>query len=119
MVRLLAASQRWLTLEPAVSDTASDWHALSIEQACTRLDAGRKGIASAEAKRRLAQYGPNTLPEATRRGLAGIILDQLRSPLIYLLLLAAAVSIVLGEYKDFDLAIPTASELPDPIARFR
>jgi len=81
-------------------DTASDWHALSIAQACTRLNARRQGLASAEAKRRLAQYGPNALPERTRRGIAGIILDQLKSPLIYLLLLAAAVSIALGEYKD-------------------
>ena len=67
---------------------------------CTLLDSGSGGLTSTEADRRLAQYGPNSLPEATRRGLVEIVLYQLKNPLIFLLLGAAVVSIALGEYKD-------------------
>jgi magnesium-transporting ATPase (P-type) len=57
-------------------------------------------LSSAEAARRFAQCGSNSLPEPARRQLAAILLDQLKSPLIYLLLAAAVISIALGEYDD-------------------
>lgn len=46
------------------------------------------------------RYGPNELPAARQRPLWMVFLNQFRSPLIYLLLGAAAVALLLHETKD-------------------
>ena len=58
------------------------------------------GLGDAEAALRLQQYGPNTLPRREPPGLFEIVLRQFKSPLIYLLGIAAGVSLVIGEIKD-------------------
>ncbi len=77
------------------------WHALdaSAVTATLEVDAGR-GLSADEAARRLAQGGPNTLPEPARRTLAVVVLAQFASPLIYLLLAAAALAAALGHVGD-------------------
>ena len=80
--------------------TATPFHALAPEQALAALDARREGLNPQEAQRRLAQHGPNVLPETKRLGLAVVVLHQFTSPFIYLLLGAAALSLGLGEFAD-------------------
>lgn len=58
------------------------------------------GLAAAEASARLAHYGPNALPEKRPLSLASVFLRQFLSPLIYVLLIAAIVSLVLSDVKD-------------------
>jgi Ca2+-transporting ATPase len=58
------------------------------------------GLSDEEAASRLAHYGPNTLPRREPPSLFKIVLRQFRSPLIYLLGIAAGVSLVIGEVKD-------------------
>jgi magnesium-transporting ATPase (P-type) len=58
------------------------------------------GLSDEEAAARLAHYGPNTLPRREPPSLFEIVLRQFRSPLIYLLGIAAGVSLVIGEVKD-------------------
>lgn len=55
------------------------------------------GLTQAEADRRLAEFGPNALPRAAGRGLAGILLDTLREPMFLLLIGAAGLYLVLGD----------------------
>ncbi|MEU5995830.1 HAD-IC family P-type ATPase [Spirillospora sp. NPDC047418] len=62
-------------------------------------DAAR-GLAPAEAAARLEREGPNTLPAARGRGPVLRFLLQFNSPLIYVLLAAAAVTALLGEHVD-------------------
>lgn len=83
------------------------WHALTVGQALHLLSSGREGLARAEAERRLRAGGPNALPEAPRHSVLAIVFAQLRSPLIALLLAAAAVSVLLGDHEDavFILAV--------------
>jgi magnesium-transporting ATPase (P-type) len=57
----------------------------------------RPGITSALATDRLKQFGPNELPEREPPGLLLIFLNQFKSPFIYVLLVAAIVSWVLGQ----------------------
>ncbi|HYA08279.1 MAG TPA: HAD-IC family P-type ATPase, partial [Gaiellaceae bacterium] len=57
------------------------------------------GLSSADAARLLAEQGPNELA-AGGRGAASVLLAQLRSPLLGLLVAAAAVSIGVGERVD-------------------
>ena len=58
------------------------------------------GLTAAEAQARLARFGPNALPEARPPSPAAIFLRQFLSPLIYILLAAAVVSLALGDLRD-------------------
>ena len=72
------------------------WHALSTEQVFAQLNANPAGLTSAEAARRLAEYGPNELRAADRVSPWAVLLSQFKNVLIIILLIAAALSIVLG-----------------------
>ncbi|ODN71083.1 putative cation-transporting ATPase F [Methylobrevis pamukkalensis] len=58
------------------------------------------GLSSAEAAAVLARVGPNTLPQPAAPSLARVFLRQFLSPLIYILLAAAVVSLSLGDAGD-------------------
>jgi magnesium-transporting ATPase (P-type) len=64
------------------------------------LSATADGLDDDEAARRLVRDGPNTLPRRKPPSLFEILLRQFKSPLIYLLGIAAAVSTMIGEVKD-------------------
>jgi len=61
------------------------------------------GLSSDEVARRRVLYGENALP--TEKGVSpiSIFLNQLRSPLVYIILAAALISLVVGEYGDFGI----------------
>ncbi|MCR4264743.1 HAD-IC family P-type ATPase [Nitratireductor sp. ZSWI3] len=58
------------------------------------------GLSEAEAAARLARFGPNTLPEPRPPSLLAVFLRQFLSPLIYILLAAALVSLALSDVSD-------------------
>ncbi|MEZ6070997.1 MAG: HAD-IC family P-type ATPase [Pirellulales bacterium] len=62
-------------------------------------DIGR-GLTEAEARQRLARYGPNQIREAPPRGALAILLAQFLDWMIGLLLAAALVSGLIGEWRD-------------------
>ena len=76
------------------------WHCLDAADALAAADATPDGLTQAEAERRLEQSGPNVLPSEPPPGWLAIGLRQLRSPLIYVLLAAAAVALALGDVTD-------------------
>ena len=59
-----------------------------------------KGLTDGEAFRRLQQNGRNEMKAAKKKSRLQLFLEQLKDPLIYILLIAAVVSIVLGEISD-------------------
>lgn len=59
-----------------------------------------KGLTETEAARRLAAFGRNEMKGARKKTVLESFLEQLNDPLIYVLIVAAAVSIFLGEYSD-------------------
>ncbi|HEY8480925.1 MAG TPA: HAD-IC family P-type ATPase [Spirillospora sp.] len=59
-----------------------------------------RGLTTAEAEQRLAREGPNVLAAARGRGPVARFLSQLNSPLIYVLLGAAAVTVLIGDLVD-------------------
>lgn len=61
---------------------------------------GIRGLTAAEAGRRLALYGRNEMKAARKKTAAEAFLEQLNDPLIYVLIVAAAVSVFLGEISD-------------------
>lgn len=76
------------------------WHAVDPEELFRRLAAGPDGLDEAEAAERLAGFGPNELPEQAPPSLWLTVWRQFRSPLIYILLVAAGFALAIGETKD-------------------
>ncbi|TBA63733.1 cation-translocating P-type ATPase [Rhizobium ruizarguesonis] len=58
------------------------------------------GLTSVEAEKRLAELGPNTLPEPEPPSPLRVFLIQFRNPIIYILLLASALSFATGRIED-------------------
>jgi magnesium-transporting ATPase (P-type) len=58
------------------------------------------GLSQAEAAARLKRYGRNALPETRPPGLMRVFLHQFVSPLIYVLVAAALVSMLIQEWSD-------------------
>jgi Ca2+-transporting ATPase len=63
------------------------------------VDASR-GLEDDEHARRLAHHGANVLPENHRRSVLAVVLSQFRSPLIYILFVAAVLAFALGKHGD-------------------
>ncbi|MCM1027364.1 MAG: cation-translocating P-type ATPase [Roseburia sp.] len=59
-----------------------------------------RGLSAREAAARLSREGRNEMREARKKTAAESFLEQLNDPLIYVLLVAAAVSVFLGEISD-------------------
>ena len=76
------------------------WHALEADAALAALDARAQGLDTEEAAARQAQHGPNALPAPPRPGLAARLLRQFDDLLIRVLLVAAALTAILGEWAD-------------------
>ena len=74
------------------------------------------GLTGEEVMERRVQYGENLLP--TEKGVSAwtILFNQLKSPLVYIILAAAGISFVLGEFGDF--AIIMAVVIIDVILGF-
>jgi len=77
------------------------WHALSVEEVLRALGTDRaRGLSADGARRRLEHHGPNRLPEPPRPSALVRFLRQFHDILIYVLLVAAAVTLMLGEVVD-------------------
>jgi magnesium-transporting ATPase (P-type) len=76
------------------------FHALSVQDAIGALGAEPSGLSMAEAARRLADHGPNRLPEPPRRSLILRFLMHFHNVLIYVLIASAAVTAALQHWVD-------------------
>lgn len=86
---------------PALVRSRRLWHAAPPEEVWGRLATDpRHGLCAARARELLQEHGPNALAEPPRRSALALFLGQLRSPLIYLLFVAALVALLMGERDD-------------------
>ena len=76
------------------------WHNLSPADVLQQLESSLSGLSTDEAKKRLAEYGPNALVEKKRRSLLFILLGQFSDFMIVVLLVAALISGFIGELQD-------------------
>ncbi len=82
------------------NQTIAPWHTLNVAELAGRLAASEQGLSQDEAAARLHEYGPNKLPQRPPSPAWVIFLRQFRSPLIYILALAAVVSLLISDVKD-------------------
>ncbi len=85
---------------PSYDDAARRAHALEADELLSLLGASPHGLSPELAAERLRLQGPNVLPRARPPSLARLFLHQFASPLIYLLLAAAVISLLIGEWSD-------------------
>src|SRR5690348_12769676 len=72
-----------------------------VESLLQTLDTTVNGLSSAEARKRLARYGPNTLATTRPSSLVSKLAQRLRNPLVLVLLFAAAISAFTGDVASF------------------
>jgi magnesium-transporting ATPase (P-type) len=85
----------------ATESPAGSWHATRAAEAVAVLRSdSERGLDLEEVARRQAAHGPNALPEPPRRSALAVFVRQFKSPLIYLLFVAAAIALALGERTD-------------------
>ncbi len=78
----------------------ADFASSPIDGVYAAFETVPEGLAEREAAARLARSGPNRLPEPRSKSLLDVVAAQFRSPFIYLLLIAAAISFALGHGSD-------------------
>jgi magnesium-transporting ATPase (P-type) len=78
----------------------NNWHSQDIEQVLKKLNSSYDGLSIEEARRRLSEFGPNRLPEIKSRGALQRFLYQFHNVLIYVLLVACAITTILGHFLD-------------------
>jgi magnesium-transporting ATPase (P-type) len=77
------------------------WHHCPAEEVTTLLSTHpQKGLSMFEAKHRLERFGPNMVTAKKQKGPLIRFLLQFHQPLVYILLAAAAITLLLGEYVD-------------------
>jgi len=72
------------------------WHTLTVEESLARLETSSSGLSSAEAAKRLEEFGPNELEAKGHVSPWAILAEQFKNVLIIILLLATALSAFLG-----------------------
>ncbi len=77
------------------------WYQLTVKETLDTLKTSPRGLTRSEIKRRREHYGPNEIPKKTGRSPWQILWGQIKSPLIYVLVAAALVSLWAGHLLDF------------------
>ena len=71
-----------------------------LEDLLREFRTSAKGLSAEEARERLRRYGPNRLAEEKRTSHVAVFFRQFKSPLIYILLVAAIVTGLMGDAVD-------------------
>ena len=77
-----------------------DWYQTDVKETFRKLATPEHGLSDREIERRLKEYGPNRLDTEKKISKLKILFHQFQSPLIYILLIAAVVTVFLREYID-------------------
>ncbi|WP_205007319.1 cation-translocating P-type ATPase [Sporolactobacillus spathodeae] len=81
--------------------SGSVWFLKTVDQLIEELGVDpRRGLSAAEVEVRLKKFGPNALKGKPKKSLLALFVAQLKDMLIYVLLAAAIVTIIIGEYTD-------------------
>ena len=83
-----------------IIDIQKIWHNLTVPEALNSLQTSINGLTSEEAQERLAQFGSNALVGKESISPLVVFLSQFKNFLIIILLIAVALSAILGELAD-------------------
>ena len=105
-MRLLGRhARRVSTVDRASAASTDRYWALTGPDLVARLETAATGLSSSAAAARLRRHGPNTLMALDDRSRLSVLLRQLASPLLLLLVFAAAASAFSGEWLDAAMVV--------------
>ncbi len=87
-----------ITIKP--SGSSKYWHHENINTVFNLLQSGPEGLSKKESANRLVKYGSNRLPEVQTHGPLVRFFYQFHNILIYVLMIASAVTAMLGHWID-------------------
>ena len=87
------------------SATPVAYWSLEPEQLLSALHASRNGLQPADAEQRQKQYGLNTISAQQQATALRLLLSQFKSPLVLILIFAAIVSGIVGEWVDASIVL--------------
>ncbi|MBS4894539.1 MAG: cation-translocating P-type ATPase [Gordonibacter pamelaeae] len=88
---------------PRAEAAAAAWHAKPAAVVLAALETSPDGLTDAEARRRLAQNGPNELASKPPKTLGAMVCEQLGDPMVLILVVAAVLSALLREWAEADI----------------
>ena len=83
-----------------VDDGDRPWRLMPPDEALDAIGSRSDGLSADEAAARLEEYGPNTVREETSVSAWSVLVEQFRSPLIYVLAGALAATLLLQRWSD-------------------
>jgi Ca2+-transporting ATPase len=90
-----------VTTPSCQGDLEQAWHVLPVQDVAALLETdARTGLTEAESRERLAQYGPNRLTEEKHEPFWKEFLEELREPMVLLLLVTGVLYAIWGELSD-------------------
>ncbi|MFC1756826.1 cation-translocating P-type ATPase [Patescibacteria group bacterium] len=76
------------------------WHSFSTKDVLKEVDSSPRGLSSGEATLRLEKYGNNTFSYKEKFRLLKLFLRQIKSPLVFILIIAGLVTLFFKAYTD-------------------
>lgn len=77
-----------------------DWYLMSPREIYKKLETDSKGLTEKNAEYRLNKFGKNVLPKGKKKTFINVFLNELNSPIIYILIIAMILSFIVGEIID-------------------
>ena len=82
------------------------WHGITITDVGRRLNSDLfNGLTTAEVAAARLQFGENVLPKGEQKHWWGLLLDQFKNTFVIILLIAAFLTLLIGEYLDTSVII--------------
>ena len=76
-------------------------YSVGVSEVIGLLESDRyRGLDTAEVQRRISRFGKNQIPEKGPKKKRAILADQFVDPIIYILLVAFALSLILGDWSE-------------------
>ncbi len=85
--------------------TGNAYWSSPLDQLFSELETSGQGLSIPAAEERLARFGLNSIKAAKKNTWYGLFLNQFKSPLVLILIFAAVVSMVVGEWVDATIVL--------------
>lgn len=90
-----------IKMSPSINKSLQSFWQFSSKELLTKLSVNQdEGLTETEARKRLKQYGQNVLKAKKSSGTFRLLLSQFNTPLMYLLIFAATLSLILYDKTD-------------------
>jgi P-type Ca2+ transporter type 2C len=76
------------------------WHSMTTEEAFAALETNPRGLSQSEVETRLEKYGRNEVAKSEGSNWLGILLHQIKNPLVAVLVIAAVIAFLADEVID-------------------